>query len=1123
MPARTHNSPLETLPAVVPKVFDQAQVSTANHQKNFVALHKLQADAATITEPVRNGKSVKLVGERAFEDAFLDMVTRVLPVKKGVGQADRVAKFIGGYTKFINEKALERKSEDDDDDDTTASRFVARLLKFLLNGFLAKDKAVRYRAVHVVAEMVSHLGEIDEEVYSLLRASLLERVHDKESPIRVQAVIGLSKLSGSEDPADLEDGEPTVTDVLQDTLASDPAPDVRRAALLNVPPSPSTLSSILERTRDTDTTLRRLVYTAVLEPNALLQNAIGPTHPRALTIAQRELIVRNGLGDREASVRAAAGALMGTWVDVVGNGGGEKKVLDDVVALLKMFDLAESIVAEDVLLSVFATRVDIFDNLEFGEDFWSELTPETAFLARVFVEHCIAIKDEARLEGVLPVVTALAFRIQSSYNDLLDDMQADEHDLVDEHDNAARARREEREEKKIDTEFIIGEMLKLAVNLDYADEIGRRKMFQLVRDMISQDALPESLLAKCLDVLRKLSPNERDLIRVVVEVVHELRDSSDPEEDTREQSTAEDEESNAPESVMPAPASKASRGSTKPESEMTPEEKARADNVDLRCLSLCIGMLERVNGTFEENSTLEGILGELIIPAVKRKELALREKGLRMALNSFQLFLSQVQAAPEVLKLRVLQIVFDILMVHEGEFLGKEGAAGDRIVEFLLHVLNNEESDKVSALLCIGIAKLVLSGMISDERVLKSLVWSYVSPDTAENQELRQCLSYFFPVYCYSSPVNQRRMQQIFVPMFQRLAQEYRELDEEQDMVSPALVGAMFVDWTDPQKAVDVQGQSADDTIQIDMASDIIKALFSKDIQRESCPGAYGARAEDDKKVLCQLLGKLYIPDTLDDDKLRTLKLLMDNLRSRRPLRDTTANNAFTRFDAAITKKFEAQLEGFSEEEYRKLEHLKDLFEFLDDIIPEDDEEEVEVPKKRGARKRRSESIVSTASSTNGGTPPPSSRRRGATKNKSKRRRLSTSDDESDDDSTEMGTPPPSSLAPTRSLPKRAAAAKKKSIVDVPSSDEDDDDEDNDATPAPPSHRRRKLVFLNPIVPISQANIATISDSGETQSTEGVDWDAEIDDLVGHPSPADSIIDDEEEEEEEVNKSLIFD
>jgi hypothetical protein len=33
----------------------------------------------------------------------------------------------------------------------------------------------------------------------------------------------------------------------------------------------------------------------------------------------------------------------------------------------------------------------------------------------------------------------------------------------------------------------------------------------------------------------------------------------------------------------------------KPQGEQTPEEKARADRIDLRCLSLCAGMLERVN------------------------------------------------------------------------------------------------------------------------------------------------------------------------------------------------------------------------------------------------------------------------------------------------------------------------------------------------------------------------------------------------------------------------------------------------------------------------------------------------------------------------------------------------
>jgi condensin complex subunit 3 len=45
------------------------------------------------------------------------------------------------------------------------------------------------------------------------------------------------------------------------------------------------------------------------------------------------------------------------------------------------------------------------------------------------------------------------------------------------------------------------------------------------------------------------------------------------------------------------------------------------------------------------------------------------------------------------------------------------------IVSFLLHVLENEESDKVQALMCIGIAKLLLAGMIADERVKLLLSW----------------------------------------------------------------------------------------------------------------------------------------------------------------------------------------------------------------------------------------------------------------------------------------------------------------------------------------------------------------------------------------------------------------
>ena len=246
--------------------------------------------------------------------------------------------------------------------------------------------------------------------------------------------------------------------------------------------------------------------------------------------------------------------------------------------------------------------------------------------------------------------------------------------------------------------------------------------------MISQEALPSGLVTRCLDVLRTLSSSERDLIRIVVEVVHELRDANDDDEVIvrpthfpdrsacltknmrRQNELINDDDDTAIDGPTTA-APRAPRG-PKTHAEMTAVERERADAMDVRCLDLCIGMLERVNGvslylsvtfylpiasstqTFEENSTLEGILGELIVPAVKRKELILREKGLvclglccliarRMALNSFQLFLSQVQTAPEVLKLRVLQVVFDVLMVHEGDFLAN-ASVGVRLCPLLL-------------------------------------------------------------------------------------------------------------------------------------------------------------------------------------------------------------------------------------------------------------------------------------------------------------------------------------------------------------------------------------------------------------------------------------------------------
>jgi hypothetical protein len=55
-------------------------------------------------------------------------------------------------------------------------------------------------------------------------------------------------------------------------------------------------------------------------------------------------------------VCAAAGKFVGAWVDAVSVGTRKGAVLDDVLAFLCTFDLRESAVVEDALLSVCHAR-----------------------------------------------------------------------------------------------------------------------------------------------------------------------------------------------------------------------------------------------------------------------------------------------------------------------------------------------------------------------------------------------------------------------------------------------------------------------------------------------------------------------------------------------------------------------------------------------------------------------------------------------------------------------------------------------------------------------------------------------------------------------------------------------
>ncbi|KAF8761781.1 Nuclear condensing complex subunit [Rhizoctonia solani] len=941
----------DTYTTPIPEIFQQVQASTANHNKNCVALAKLFSGCAGIYEEVQSrGGGIRLTGEKAFQLMFARMVNSVLPIKKGVSNADRVIRFIGSFVKYITDKAAQQKAKeneenpadsDEEDDDTPASRFVTYLLKYVLQGFVAKDKNIRYRCVHITAEMISGLGEIDEDIYESLRSSLLDRAQDKETFVRLQAAIALAKLARGED-MQREQREVYLSDVLIDMIQYDSAPEVRRAALLNFAPTQRTLKTILARTRDVDTTLRKLVYHHVL----------SSLKPEVLSVAQREEVVSNGLGDREESVRGAAARMIGTWVDAK-NG--------DLLEFLKYFDLLKSKVAEDALLSVFLARPEIHDSVQFGDDYWSNLTPEKAFLARVFIDRCVAEKDNERLDRSLPVVTMFAFRIQQEYNKLLEVLRQLE--VRNNKDSESSDEEDEKkdvqlEEQAIDGELILGELLGFAVNLDYGDETGRRRMFQLISlGYVVTRGFASRLLNRGLDVLLKLSENERDMIRVVVEIVTELRDVLIKDGDAQlEGVQAADDRT-----TQWGDEERTQLGTRPTEPELSEEDLMHKLAIDLRCVTLCVGMLERVNSTLQENSALHGLVPELIIPSIQSKHPQLREKGLvclglcclidkRMTAGSYQLFVNQVQTASTEVKKKVLPILYDLIMVHhDAEYLREP-----RMINFLMHQLEDEE-EEIQAITCVGFAKLLLAGIVTDDKVLRSLVASYLQPDTVHNQPLRQCLSYFLPVYCYSSSNNQRTMQRVFMVLFKLLCEVYHDKDDSQEMITPAQLGALFLDWMDPLKVVEVLGQKHDDSVHVDVGCDIIRELFEKNMEKEV------------RKVLVQLLGKLYLPDQLSDAKVLSLHLLIMNLKLRRPLRDAPNRNAFTKFEASFRKKYSAQLTGMSEADHAAFQesHIQELQSWIDEIEAGSDAEEYAHPDatQEGKRTSRARRVKSEAAS----------------------------------------------------------------------------------------------------------------------------------------------------------------
>lgn len=684
-------------------IFLDAQKSSINHKSLTKRLRRLEAKC-------ENSKD-------QFDEQIRECVVRCLEVSKSERAGLNIVKFICSYCAAT--QVQEEEQDEEEDVEEVNNNITNQILILLLPYMGAKDKIVRYRATQIVSQLMGIVQEIDDDLYQAIRHELGKRVRDKVPQIRLEAVCALGRLlenemqdeaqaarekshdDEDEDMMDDEEQEVESADLLDkllDVLQNDTNADVRRALLLNMPIDAKTTTYLLERARDKDASVRRALFIKLMPK-------IGDFRHLSLTL--REKILRWGLRDKDERVRKGTAKMFSTlWIEQVAktldqsdaDEQEEKQprkkqigfyepnatALEELVERLDTMDIgSEGGVGTEAMLEFWNYRPDYFDAVSFDDEFFRELNVEKAFIARTFYEYCSQNSDK-HLEAVeaqkFPEVTRFGYYLQHHLR------------LITEMYTSLAAEMDIDEDKLTEQEFICEQLLHIAHFLDYTDEIGRRKMFSLLRDTIAMSTLSDEITRLAIEALRLTCTSdltgEKEFIAVVQEAMVEVQDeASDDIEDNgtnRETSPADDDSFVSAHSELSQrsdetarPSQNARKGNKNLTSEEAEELQQRTLLVQLKCLSIAHSLLQNITSDFSTNISLETMLNTLIIPAVQARDVVLRERaidclGLACLLspslwrNNYDLFMVCMRRGHEELQERALKILCDCTIVHHG-------------------------------------------------------------------------------------------------------------------------------------------------------------------------------------------------------------------------------------------------------------------------------------------------------------------------------------------------------------------------------------------------------------------------------------------------------------------------
>jgi condensin complex subunit 3 len=655
--------PDTTLRRAICSVFADAQKSTAAHRKAIISLRKIQEACCYEPTNTKKGKQDEDFDEDEFNTEILRCAFRILPIKKSEAVGDRIVRFLGSFLETATAKDNEIFQDDEDVPETPSSRLVTAVLSAMIPLMMAKDKVVRFRATQITSHLINTLSTLDLSLFQQLKVALLKRIHDKEAQVRMHAIYGLTRFAADPENDDEdnesdsdEDAGSGILEKLILVLQNDPSAEVRRNLLLNLPLTKELLPYLFERARDADVTTRKALFARLLP-------AMGDFRSFSLTF--RDKLLRWGLRDRDENVRKAMARIFRErWIEDCAarpaNRTSDEPEDDEpkdpnMAAVPSMNALSELLERIDVVntggeggIALLAMqefwegRPDYVDYVSFPDEFWGDLSPEVAFVARTFNDFCRSKHRDDRyvgsrsldilVEEKLPEVTKFGFLLQGELNRLMEAARA-----------AAMGEDEDSEEELASREFVVEQMLHMALTFDYSDEVGRRKMDILMRDALAMPDLPEETTRLVIENLRRVcgedSNGEREFCRLVVEAIAEVHDTIMGEDDNPAQddssidgsfhSATSQLDGAGDETLLLAKKRLQRAGKTVESSKETDTEQAiRELMVNLKCLHIALCLLQNIQCDVHQYEHLVMTLNSLIVPAVRSQEAPIRERGL---------------------------------------------------------------------------------------------------------------------------------------------------------------------------------------------------------------------------------------------------------------------------------------------------------------------------------------------------------------------------------------------------------------------------------------------------------------------------------------------------------------